>query len=74
MSNRLAYSPDEVGELVGVNRKTVIGWIRDGVLPGRQIKGRWFVAAQDVQNLLGSGAGSRVENSEPSKTAAESVV
>lgn len=72
---RLAYTPAEVGERLGYDRKTIIRWINEGVLRGTQIRGRWLVPAEAVTELLstGNGAGSGVEISEPAKTAAESA-
>lgn len=61
---RLAYTPAEVGERLGYDRKTIIRWINEGVLRGTQIRGRWLVPADAVRELLetGNGAGSGAGN------------
>ena len=67
-AQRLAYSPAEVGALIGCHRKTVIEWIHDGTLQARQIKGKWFVPASELVRLLGCGVESGVgKTAEPEK-------
>ena len=54
--DRLAYRAREVAEMLGVNERTVRTWLREGRLTRLKVGGATFVAADQVQALLGRSA------------------
>lgn len=47
---------EEVSDLLGVSSKGVYGWLRDGVIPGYRVGGRWIVLRDELKETLLSGA------------------
>ena len=50
------YSPDEVATLLGLNVRTVRGYVRDGRLPATRIGKQYRIAEDDVRALTGGRA------------------
>jgi len=46
------YPVEEVCQILGVSRPTVIRWIRSGRLPAIRIGGRWRVPAEEIEKRL----------------------
>ncbi len=42
-------SVDQAAERLGVDADTVVGWIHDGTLEGREVRGRWQVSTESVE-------------------------
>lgn len=40
-------------DATGISRKTGIKWITTGVVKGKNISGRWFVDATDLERVVG---------------------
>jgi excisionase family DNA binding protein len=53
MTNRLAYSVNEVLELLPISRASLYRRIKDGALPMRKVGGRTFILKTDLERLLG---------------------
>lgn len=77
IESRLAYTIDEVAELVGVHRTTVYDWVRDGRLGSVKIGGSRRVPRECVLALLNPDAERQAERAETERErrerAAESV-
>lgn len=46
-------SPLEVAELLGVSRRTVYRWLRDGEIPSVKVAGTRRISRQEVAKLTG---------------------
>jgi excisionase family DNA binding protein len=49
---RLAYSPEETAELIGVSRACIYNWFADGSLPSAKLGGCRRVLAADLDAFL----------------------
>lgn len=47
----ITYKGSEAAKILGVHRRTVTRWVRDGVLPGRIISGTCLVYRQAVDRM-----------------------
>lgn len=56
MSGQL-LTPSQVAEVLGMSEDWVIESLRDGTLPGRQIRRRWYVTRAELDGWL-AGASS----------------
>jgi len=52
VTERLAYTPAEAAEALGVSEAWVLYHLKDGTLPGVRIGRRWFVHAESLDRLL----------------------
>lgn len=41
-----------LAEAAGISRNTAKRWVQDGVIPGKQIDGMWFVDADALKKLI----------------------
>ncbi len=55
IKNRDLITADEVIELIGVNRNTLLRYKRNGILKDIKIGGRVFYRVEDVKNYLSGG-------------------
>ena len=53
---RQAYTAGEVADQLSVHVKTVLLWIRKGILPAVRLGGCQRIRHEDLQNLLKNGA------------------
>lgn len=61
MTERLAFSPREVAEALGVTRQTVQVWIARGEIQSARIGGRRFIRVAELHRLLGEAGISEVD-------------
>jgi excisionase family DNA binding protein len=61
MTERLALSPREVAEALGVTRQTVQVWIARAEIQSVRIGGRRFIRVAELHRLLGEAGISEVE-------------
>lgn len=52
-AERLAYSPSEIGKMLGVSKQTVVNWINKKELTGVKIMGCWLVNKDEVTRIVG---------------------
>ena len=50
-------TPDEVGELLDVPRKTVLRWAAGGYLPGHKLGRRWRFIGAELDQWVADDAG-----------------
>lgn len=48
----LVYTPGEVGEVVGVHRKTITRWVRESGLPADTTRKPWLIRGADLKRWL----------------------
>jgi excisionase family DNA binding protein len=62
MTARQLLRPTDVADILGLSEEWVLGCLRDGELPGRKIRGRWYVSRPELDAwLLGDRNGRRAE-------------
>lgn len=44
IGNRTFYTPEEVGEIMGLHPVTVRNMFRSGQLPGHKFGGKWYIS------------------------------
>jgi len=52
MCETVTLLPDEVAKVIRMTRTQVVRHIRNGVLPGRKVGGRWRVLESDLLSFL----------------------
>ncbi|MFO7768337.1 MAG: helix-turn-helix domain-containing protein [bacterium] len=57
---RRVYFVSEVAEILGVSRQTVLKYIKEGLVPGIRVGGRYLIMKDEFEEFLRSG-GSRSE-------------
>lgn len=68
---RRVYFVSEVAEILGVSRQTVLKYIKNGVVPGLRVGGRYLIMKDEFDAFLRSG-GERSGVSEESRAKAKS--
>lgn len=51
ISETISYKASEAAKIIGVHRRTVTRWVREGVLPGRIIAGTCLVYRGAVDRM-----------------------
>ena len=46
------YKPSEIGKMFGVDRFTIYGWQRRGILNMQKINGRFYATEDDIRRLF----------------------
>ena len=49
---KTVLTPDEVAKALGLSRRTVVGWLEAGKLPGIKIGNRWRVKEEDLDKFI----------------------
>ncbi len=49
---KTVLTPDEVGTALGLSRRTIVGWLESGKLPGIKIGNRWRVKEEDLDKFI----------------------
>lgn len=52
---RLAYSPAEAADALGVSRATIHAWVKDGTIPSVKLGGRRLIRRSTLEGLLDGG-------------------
>ena len=52
---RRVYFVSEVAEILGVSRQTVLKYIKDGLVPGIRVGGRYLIMKDEFETFLRSG-------------------
>ncbi len=52
---RRVYFVSEVAEILGVSRQTVLKYVKDGVVPGLRVGGRYLIMKDEFEEFLRSG-------------------
>lgn len=48
--------PTEVAERLGVSKKSVYTWLREGLVPGYKVGSTWFIIRDELKATLRRGA------------------
>lgn len=51
--------PGAVAELLGMTKQGVYIWLRDGVIPGYQVRSTWFVLRDELKETMRAGSNTR---------------
>lgn len=51
--DRYLYSVEKVAELLGIHRKTVLRYIKEGKLKANKVGGRWRIHGNDLTSFVG---------------------
>lgn len=64
--------PGDVAKLLGMTKQGVYIWLREGVIPGYQVRSTWFILRDELKDALLAGANTnnRRRQSPPSGEAA----
>ena len=54
---RRVYFVSEVAEILGVSRQTVLKYIKNGIVPGLRVGGRYLIMKDEFEAFLRSGGG-----------------
>jgi len=54
---RRVYFVSEVAEILGVSRQTVLKYIKNGIVPGLRVGGRYLIMKDEFETFLRSGGG-----------------
>ncbi len=54
---RRVYFVSEVAEILGVSRQTVLKYIKNGIVPGLRVGGRYLIMKDEFESFLRSGGG-----------------
>ncbi len=49
---KTVLTPDEVAKALGLSRRTVIGWLESGKIPGIKVGNRWRVKEEDLDKFI----------------------
>ena len=49
---KTVLTPDEVAKVLGLSRRTVVGWLEAGKLPGIKVGNRWRVKEEDLDKFI----------------------
>ena len=49
---KTVLTPDEVAKVLGLSRRTVVGWLENGKLPGIKVGSRWRVKEEDLDKFI----------------------
>lgn len=49
---KTVLTPDEVAKVLGLSRRTVVGWLESGKLPGIKVGNRWRVKEEDLDKFI----------------------
>jgi len=49
--------PEEVAEMLQVSRRTVVRWLKEGILKGVRVGRLWRVRPEDLEKFLREGYG-----------------
>jgi excisionase family DNA binding protein len=52
---RRVYFVSEVAEILGVSRQTVLKYIKEGLVPGIRVGGRYLIMKDEFETFLRSG-------------------
>ena len=52
---RRVYFVSEVAEILGVSRQTVLKYIKNGIVPGLRVGGRYLIMKDEFDTFLRSG-------------------
>jgi excisionase family DNA binding protein len=62
---RLAYSPEEVAQMLGLTRQSVLKLIRNGRLRGVKLESRWLIPDKEIHRFLDVPAAQQPEPVDP---------
>jgi excisionase family DNA binding protein len=51
-STKTVLTPDDVAKALGLSRRTVVGWLQSGKLPGIKVGNRWRVKEEDLDKFI----------------------
>ena len=54
---RRVYFVSEVAEILGVSRQTVLKYIKNGIVPGLRVGGRYLIMKDEFEAFLRTGGG-----------------
>ncbi|MFC1500145.1 helix-turn-helix domain-containing protein [Candidatus Zixiibacteriota bacterium] len=54
---RRVYFVSEVAEILGISRQTVLKYIKNGIVPGLRVGGRYLIMKDEFEAFLRSGGG-----------------
>jgi excisionase family DNA binding protein len=54
-TQRVAYTPAQFAEAIGVGEPAVRRYIREGLLKAKKVGGRWFIPASEADRLFETG-------------------
>jgi excisionase family DNA binding protein len=49
---KTVLTPDEVGKVLGLSRRTIVGWLESGKLSGIKVGNRWRVKEEDLDKFV----------------------
>lgn len=49
---KTVLTPDEVGKALGLSRRTIVGWLESGKMPGIKVGNRWRVKEDDLDKFI----------------------
>lgn len=49
---KTVLTPDEVAKVLGLSRRTIVGWLETGKLPGIKVGNRWRVKEEDLDKFI----------------------
>lgn len=51
--------PGDVAKLLGMTKQGVYIWLREGVIPGYQVRSTWFVLRDELKETMRAGANTK---------------
>ncbi len=70
---RRVYFVNEVAEILGVSRQTVLKYVKSGVVPGLRVGGRYLIMKDEFEEFLRTG-GERISEQDPAHSETASKV
>lgn len=65
MEIRKMYTPQEVADILGIDRRTIYRWLDDGKVRATKVGERfWRITAEDLQELMTRGTNAPRKESE----------
>ena len=61
-------TPEEVADLLRVNKQTLYRWLNEGTLPGHQVGNGWRIVRDDLHEWMRQGSNARRSSAEPTGT------
>jgi excisionase family DNA binding protein len=52
---RVAYTPAQFAEAIGITEPAVRRYIREGLLAAKKVGGRWFIPASEADRMFETG-------------------
>lgn len=66
-------TPDDVAEILSVNRRTVYIWLREGNLKGTKVGRSWRVSEPDLKSFVSGQEEEQPRNQEPDRQPIENL-